>query len=662
MVKKYSFSRRSSFVTMPSNLLKLSSSSSMDSEFHSRGDFERSGSFDSEGSHNSRSRSAHLDNENLRDLTNEEKNVLMFFEETLDAFEDDTDEPPKSRNSSVGYYSPRSLEDSHSDSDDIIDLVQTDHHHVGVSPDYDSGPNTNGKHYQYDSRISEPTNSASAPVPIPSSRAQKDERRFSPEPPSDHIKLLGAVPTPVVIAQKISEKKTELAHLASPQEEKSPEPKRSIATSPISDDHFVFPSPPNGKLNRFPNNISVKQGGKQYNKTIAKASVNVQERKAQVLAHLHVPGLLGEEIDGKNGKPLIRKTSFRDMISEQTRYEALTKLGLVKEIPVQADIHSSPCTSPVSNSQHSSNFFPSELHRRLSNERVSANGQHSTKSLHLDSNKKNPYEQNYNSSQNLSKFPVDTRRKLSKEQDHTDAQLPTKIVSEESNRRLSTEQNFNSGQNPSRFSMEIKRRLSKEQDDNAQNTQNRSQNLSKFPVDTTRKLSKEKDNIDSQLPPKIVSEESNRRLFTEQNFNSGQNPSRFSLEIKRRFSKEQDDNNAQHTQKVMPEVHKKLSNEPESISNILMNDPSPFIPLGKSVVIKGETVSNPIDKSKRHSTVYSNREQKQPNTQQEIKRTSSIPRPTGLRPQGITVQFSGRNEENRKDALRKLGLLKESGQ
>lgn len=67
----------------------------------------------------------------MKYLTNDEKNVLMFFEETLDAFEEDNEEPPILLNSSLGCYSLRT-EDSHSDSDDIIDLVQRGHNHEGL--------------------------------------------------------------------------------------------------------------------------------------------------------------------------------------------------------------------------------------------------------------------------------------------------------------------------------------------------------------------------------------------------------------------------------------------------------------------------------------------------------------------------------------------------
>ncbi|XP_018409216.1 PREDICTED: proline and serine-rich protein 2 [Nanorana parkeri] len=215
---------------MPSNLLKLSSSS-IESDSYNRGDFERSGSFDSQGSHHSRSRSSNMDDENMKYLTNEEKNALLFFEETLDAFEDDIEEPPVSVNSSFNCYSPRST-DSHSDGEDIIDLVRMGHNHEGISLDTGSGPTTGAqRNTQHDSRLLDATGSASVPVTVPA----RKEDHFPSEPPIDYPRFLGAVPTPVIIAQKISEKKAENVHLfsMSPKEEKSPEVKKSVATSPI---------------------------------------------------------------------------------------------------------------------------------------------------------------------------------------------------------------------------------------------------------------------------------------------------------------------------------------------------------------------------------------------------------------------------------------------
>ncbi|XP_053572440.1 proline and serine-rich protein 2 isoform X2 [Bombina bombina] len=402
---------------------------------------------------------ARKDDENLKYLTNEEKNALLFFEETLDAFEDDIEEPQISSDTSFGFCSPKSAEESQSESEDIIDLVQLDKSQVDeyVLPDLVIGSEIGRKTTQTET---ESVYSTSLTMVLP----EDDYTKPTSELPSESRKFLGAVPTPVIIAQKISEKKAENANLSplSPKEGNSGELKRSVATSPISEDYFRFPG-------RFPNNINIKQVGKQYNKTIAKAAVNVQERKAQVLANLTGPALYADEMDNKGHREQLsrsRSSSFRDMSTEQTRYEALTKLGLVKETPAQTKAVGE--TSPITNGHHPPNF-------------------------------------------------------------------------------------------------------------------------------------------------------------------------------------------------LSPESPRKYSNEPESISSLLKHEPSQFVPLGKTVVFKGDEVCA-AEKSKRHSAPQSIQEQKQPNLHQDIKRTFSMPRPTGFRPQGITVQFSGRDasEESKKDALRRLGLLKKS--
>ncbi|KAM4748495.1 proline and serine-rich protein 2 [Rhinophrynus dorsalis] len=479
---------------MPSNLMKMSSSV-MEPEFSSRrmSDFERSSSFDSQGSHRSRSRSSNLDDENLEYLSNEEKNVLLFFEETLFAFEDDIEDPPLLLDTSFSNDSLRSTVGSHSETDDIIDLVQPEQTQIEQHMAPDSGKKlgtNNGKPIQKNNGASEPIIPESLPVTIPARATPLGDEKFSPEVPAEHRKLLGAVPTPVIIAKKISEKNVDnLSNSPIPPKDVKPaELKKSVGTSPIGDGHFIYPSTPNTKLGRFPTNISIKQAGKNYNKTIAKAAVNVQERKAQVLANINGPGLLTEEVDGRvHHEQLCRRnSSFRDGVNEQTRYEALTKLGLVKEIPVQAEM-SSPRTptSPLSPTSPISPTTPTSPTSPIS---PIANGHH------------------------LSKF---------------------------------------------------------------------------LPQQSPRKLSAEK----------------------------------------------------------------------ESISSILKSEPSPFVPLGKSVFFKGEA---PQANNKRHSAPQVIPEQKQQSFHQEVKRSYSMPRP-GFRPQGITVQFSGRDssEETRKDALRRLGLLKE---
>lgn len=66
------------------------------------------------------------DDESLKYLTHEEKDVLLFFEETIDSLEDDF-EGQVLCDGDAQWHSPRSLEDSTSapsEPEDVVALVQ----------------------------------------------------------------------------------------------------------------------------------------------------------------------------------------------------------------------------------------------------------------------------------------------------------------------------------------------------------------------------------------------------------------------------------------------------------------------------------------------------------------------------------------------------------
>lgn len=116
-----------------------------------------------------------------------------------------------------------------------------------------------------------------------------------PSPPAEHPKLPRSVPTPLVIAQKISEKLVgnEALSPVSPSKEGRPgEWRTPTSLASRNGDHVGVwhrhTAQPAPKVHRFPSNISVtNSAGKDFNKTISKAAVNVQERKAQVLANIN---------------------------------------------------------------------------------------------------------------------------------------------------------------------------------------------------------------------------------------------------------------------------------------------------------------------------------------------------------------------------------------
>uniref|UniRef100_A0A8B9EVZ7 Proline and serine-rich protein 2 n=1 Tax=Amazona collaria TaxID=241587 RepID=A0A8B9EVZ7_9PSIT len=115
---------------------------------------------------------------------------------------------------------------------------------------------------------------------------------------------------------------------------------------------------------------------------------------------------------------------------------------------------------------------------------------------------------------------------------------------------------------------------------------------------------------------------------------------------------------------VQPKQADAVPNGYQNIHEILKSEPSPFLPMGKTVTIKPEVAlaANKVS-STQQNTAKSFNDSKQPSLNLDMRRRSgSLPRPSGFRSQGITVKFSGRGstEEARREALRKLGLLKET--
>ncbi|XP_038597397.1 proline and serine-rich protein 2 isoform X2 [Tachyglossus aculeatus] len=350
---------------MPRNLLK-SDFSEMDSDMSPNcklSDSGRGGSLESRSS-GSRTRSFTLDDESLQFLTHEEKDVLLFFEETIDSLENELDDPTLN-DSGIHCHSPKSLEESassHSESEDIIDLVRRTPETGEVEQPRDmsaaSGLGISGKvnattlalREQVSKRTLAPDSAVSLVTPLPPSpplaSAPVPSRKdfLSPSPPAEHPRLLRSVPTPLIIAQKISEMRggSEGLSPTSPSKEGKLGEWRTLSPVPssaLNGDHFqwhrhpaTLPAP---KVHRFPSNISVTNStGKEFNKTISKAAVSVQERKAQVLANINgVAFLMGEVEDQPQRNDVSnqwRSTSPKDVVPEQNRDEVP---GFAKEVP-----------------------------------------------------------------------------------------------------------------------------------------------------------------------------------------------------------------------------------------------------------------------------------------------------------------------------------------
>ncbi|NXA47820.1 PRSR2 protein, partial [Nothocercus julius] len=291
------------------------------------------------------------DDERLKYLTHEEKDVLMFFEETIDALDDALEEPALP-DSGIHSQSPRSTEEnvsSHSEADDIIDLVQStpdgsDHEDP---PTRDAEPVLDSAWRSDSPKAVVAADLPSAPPPPPLTREMLPP---PPLPPVQHPKLLRSVPTPLIVAQQMCEQQGEnRARFPSAPREGNPEQKKT----PVPNGDYVAPAKhppaPAPKLHRFPSNINITNvSGREFSETISKAAVNVQERRAQVLANINGGAFLAAELEEKLQKNDVlgrnRSSSLRDLSSEQTRYEALTKLGLVKGRPAQDHVDRAPGT------------------------------------------------------------------------------------------------------------------------------------------------------------------------------------------------------------------------------------------------------------------------------------------------------------------------------
>ncbi|NXB58436.1 PRSR2 protein, partial [Struthidea cinerea] len=319
------------------------------------------------------------DDESLKYLTHEEQDVLMFFEETIDALEDDLEEMAL-RDSGIHCQSPRSTEEnvsSHSETEDIIDLVQS----TPESSDHE-GPSSRDTEPELQNSYERATIEAqwsntqtlnerqrglraeSPQPPVPADRpphppapppAVSETLPLPPPPPLpvQHPKLLRSIPTPLIMAQKISEQQAESrARFPGPLKEGNSERKKAPVANGDYSTAPKHPPAPAPKLHRFPSNINITNvSGKEFSETISKAAVNVQERRAQVLANINGGALLAAELEEKLHKNDFlsrnRSSSLRDLSSEQTRYEALTKLGLVKGKPAQDQVDHAPSTQQL---------------------------------------------------------------------------------------------------------------------------------------------------------------------------------------------------------------------------------------------------------------------------------------------------------------------------
>ncbi|KAI3367066.1 hypothetical protein L3Q82_009268, partial [Scortum barcoo] len=297
------------------------------------------------------------EDDTLRFLSQEEQECLQFFEETIDSLQESLDEnDPRTRQVNTSARSggpveevdgaptsnsnPRTIVSSllarhpSPKDQDIIDLVRPQPDLVQTkqpifdpaNPDFQSMVQTPESHFEikprHDSLPSEYN------PPLPSGSYGPTDSHSSHHPP-------GCIPTPVLIAQKIAENKagaianlhpTSFLQRSSLETDKPPS---YSADSPVKQG-----PPTSAKPTRFPANINLVLGSKE-NQNQSPGNVNINERRAQMLANLSGSHPLLQEDPQQATEQMprnapTRSISFKDPAPDKSRMEALSKLGLAR--------------------------------------------------------------------------------------------------------------------------------------------------------------------------------------------------------------------------------------------------------------------------------------------------------------------------------------------
>ncbi|XP_061662063.1 proline and serine-rich protein 2 [Syngnathoides biaculeatus] len=338
------------------------------------------------------------DEDTLRFLSPEEEECLQFFEETIGSLEnsleedelraelvnslasgsllsDEMDGPPETQDL---YTAPSITARRLSAKDqDIIDLVRPDPELMlaklpsfnPTSPDFQRMATNPESHFEIKPRHD--------PQDHPGSYEPTDGHSYHPA---------GSVPTPVLIAKKIAENQAVGATNSSAllRRQHSQEGEKSPGHN---GDPPTKQGPPTfAKPTRYPANITRILGNKELqNEPVA--SVNLQDRRALMLSNLTgAPQSLVEEDPKQNLVHKLRNAptrsiSFKDPTPEKTRMEALSKLGLSRNRAMSGgisvpDTGDSTPPSPVSSAETSvtgpleTKFQPTETHIHVPDSKV----------------------------------------------------------------------------------------------------------------------------------------------------------------------------------------------------------------------------------------------------------------------------------------------------
>ncbi|KAK2882940.1 specifically androgen-regulated gene protein isoform X1 [Channa argus] len=295
------------------------------------------------------SRNSRPGEDDLQSLSQEEQECIQFFEETIVSLEESLKEEdrrpgqvkaPASTCGSIGSVVTMSslLAGPPSPKDhDIIDLVrpqpdlvQTKQSTISsTSPDFQRmmpAPETHfeikPRHDAIDGLPSEYN------PPLPSGSYGSTDGHFSYQPP-------GCIPTPVLIAQKMAKNQPGGTPNLLPSSHHQQQSLKSEKPQTYSSDLPMKQCPPtSAKPTRYPANISVVHS--KDNQNPSAGNVNIHERQAKMLANLiGTSHPLAQEdpqqaTDHLPKNTPTRSTSFKDPAPDVSRMEALSKLGLTK--------------------------------------------------------------------------------------------------------------------------------------------------------------------------------------------------------------------------------------------------------------------------------------------------------------------------------------------
>ncbi|KAF6723309.1 Proline and serine-rich protein 2 [Oryzias melastigma] len=277
----------------------------------------------------------------LKYLSPEEKETLQFFEQTIESLDDSLEDQENRRSGQIKHqensHTPICVVDGHSipnpsPHQDIIDLV---HPEPDLMPHKETLFNPNNPDFQ---RMIPPPESHFEVKPRHESMALEYSLPAPNTPPDGQFAYHppGSVPTPVLIAQKLAENQgggTTNFHPSTFLRRLSLETEKPLVEN--SDHSSRYGPPTSTKPSHLPANISMMLGGKEHPKPSG-SDENIYNRQEPIHASPSVtPPFSPSEHHRQSTEQKVRKAptrsiSFKDPTPDKSRREALSKLGLTR--------------------------------------------------------------------------------------------------------------------------------------------------------------------------------------------------------------------------------------------------------------------------------------------------------------------------------------------